>query len=90
MEQHNVEVTPAEFETALRIWLRTAPKAIEARYVRWLKLAEQKRQSREDMVDLPREFAAVARAKLVQAGWKIVRRPIEPPASPPPWSGYVE
>lgn len=75
MKEHTVEVTPAELEVAMRVWLRRVPKSVQGRYERWLKLCEAKRQSREDMVDLPAEFAAAACAAMVRAGWKVVRRP---------------
>lgn len=87
MEEPRIAVTPKEFEAALRVWLRLAPKSIERRYEKLLKLREQKRDSEEHQVDLPAEFAAVAVAKLVQAGWTITR-PVPPqPLSPPPWRG---
>lgn len=74
MQEPRVAVTPQEFEAALRVWLRLAPKSIERRYEKWLKLREQRRDDERHRVDLPAEFAAVAAAALVRAGWQVSRR----------------
>jgi hypothetical protein len=69
-----VAVTVEEFERALTVWLRLAPKSVERRWTKWLQLREQKRDSEKDHVDLAAEFAAVAASGMRRAGWEVTRR----------------
>jgi hypothetical protein len=43
----------------------------ERRYVKWLELKAQKRDLEHHRVDLAAEFAAIAVAGLIRAGWEV-------------------
>lgn len=73
MDEPRVAVTTEEFQRAMTIWLRLAPKSIERRWTKWLQLREAKRDLPEHRVDLAAEFAAVAAKKLAEAGWEVTR-----------------
>jgi hypothetical protein len=73
MDEPRITVTPKEFQSALTVWLRLAPKSIERRYVKWLELKAQKRDLEHHRVDLAAEFAAIAMAGMIRAGWEVTR-----------------
>lgn len=73
MDKPRIDVALPEFQTAVAVWLRTCPRFIWERYVRFEKKQLEKRSTEADQIDPRDELAKHIAAKMAQAGWTVTR-----------------
>jgi hypothetical protein len=75
MPNPRVVASPTELESAITVWLKTLPPRVMERYLRFLALRAEKRDTEADRIDPRDELAKHLAAKFAQAGWEASYRP---------------